>query len=634
MAEKVKFIIEVDDQGGAKVVDNFNKKVKDTGETVENSQSKMGELGQALGNIKGPVGQAIQGVQGLSASLMKLVMNPVGAVITAIVLSLTALYKAFTSTKAGGEQMEQVMDAIGAALDVVRDRVLKVGSAIVKFFSGDFEGAFADAKGAVSGLTDEIAREAKEAANLRKELQKITDEERELSKVRAEQNKKIAEARLILDDQNASYADRKKALDIVTNAEKTLALEEEKLIKRKYEAIKAQNALSDSSKEALDAEAAAYVELQNAQKTTAAVQRKLQMEAIALQREQAAKDKEAADKRKQYAQERLSVQDKIRQAEQKNLIDSTQDEFDKAMLSAQFAKEQSELEIKRSNYTAKEKAKLQEEIEKSYQLQIAKIKEDAAKKESERIKKQAEDDKAFLEKAAAEEQKFIDDEFKKQELIATQTIKNEELLNKKLEELELQRLENQIQARKDAGLSTTELELQLSKKRIEIANNETKTKQNLDKQEFDAKMELLSATSGALKSFASLAGEQTAAGKVLALASTVIDTYMGATKALAAGAGTPVGYINAAAIIATGLANVRTITAVQVPNEGGGSNISTPALNAAPSVGIVSGQMNQTNQLQAQLNSQMSRPTRAYVVGQNVTSQQSLDRHIAQNATL
>jgi len=51
-------------------------------------------------------------------------------------------------------------------------------------------------------------------------------------------------------------------------------------------------------------------------------------------------------------------------------------------------------------------------------------------------------------------------------------------------------------------------------------------------------------------------------------------------------------------------------------------------------VGIVSGQMNQTNQLQAQLNSQMSRPTRAYVVGQNVTSQQSLDRHIAQNATL
>jgi hypothetical protein len=54
----------------------------------------------------------------------------------------------------------------------------------------------------------------------------------------------------------------------------------------------------------------------------------------------------------------------------------------------------------------------------------------------------------------------------------------------------------------------------------------------------------------------------------LAIASTIIDTYMGATKALAAGAGTPVGYINAAAIVATGLANLRTITAVQVPNGG------------------------------------------------------------------
>jgi hypothetical protein len=81
-------------------------------------------------------------------------------------------------------------------------------------------------------------------------------------------------------------------------------------------------------------------------------------------------------------------------------------------------------------------------------------------------------------------------------------------------------------------------------------------------------MELLQSISGAFKSLASIAGEETATGKALAIASTIMDTYMGATKALAKGAGTPAGYINAAAIIATGLANLRTITAVQVPNGG------------------------------------------------------------------
>jgi hypothetical protein len=114
-----------------------------------------------------------------------------------------------------------------------------------------------------------------------------------------------------------------------------------------------------------------------------------------------------------------------------------------------------------------------------------------------------------------------------------------------------------------------------------------------------------------------------------------MDTYAGATKALAKGAGTPIGYINAAAIIATGLANLRTITAVQVPNGGNaGATASTPMMPSGPSVGIIQGQMSQTSQLQAELNSQMRRPTRAYVVGQNVTTQQSLDRHILENATL
>jgi chemotaxis protein histidine kinase CheA len=550
MAEKVKFVIEVDDNGSAQVVDNLNQKVKESGDTAEKSQGKFGELGNKLAGIKGPVGQAVQGVQGLGTAFKALIANPIGAVIAAIVLALTALYKAFTSTKAGAEQMEQVMDALSAAVDVLRDRFLQLVGGIAKLFSGDIKGGLADLKGAFTGIGDEIEREAKEAANLRKELQVVADSERELNKNRALQNRLIAAARLVLEDENSSYADRKKALDEVTISEKKLAKQEEDLARRRYEAIKAQNALSDSSKEALDAEAQAYIALQGAQQQTAQVQRKLAMEAERIRNEENAKQKQAAAEASQRQKERQ---------------EASQKEFDDWLA----------LEIKKAE-TAEANAK------------FVKDREEKAKADAE---------KDF--------QDWLAMEIKKNE-IATANAKF-------VADREEKARQEKAKADKEASDAAIALK----------------------KAEFDAEMELLQSISGAFKNLANIAGEQTAAGKALAIASTIIDTYMGATKALAAGAGTPVGYINAAAIVATGLANLRTITAVQVPNGGGaGATASTPMMPSGPSVGIIQGQMSQTSQLQAELNSQMRRPTRAYVVGQNVTTQQSLDRHILENATL
>jgi chemotaxis protein histidine kinase CheA len=550
MAEKVKFVIEVDDNGSAQVVDNLNQKVKETGDTAEKSQGKFGELGNKLAGIKGPVGQAVQGVQGLGTAFKALMANPIIAVITALVAALTGLYKAFTSTKAGAELVEQVMDGLSAALDVLRDRVLQLGGGLAKLFSGDIKGGLADLKSAFTGIGDEIEREAKEAANLRKELQLVADAERELNKNRALQNRLIADAKLRINDENLSYGERLKALEEVRKAEIKLSKDEEALAKRKYEAIVAQNALSDSSKEALDAEAAAFITLQNAQVASLAKQKEL------FDQEKSLRDRQKAEQKQKQAEAKQ---------QQKQQEDAEEEKFQKWLA----------IEVKKAE-TAEANAK------------FVKDKEEKAK--------------------AAEEKKF-------QDWLAMEIEKNEiATANAKFvadrEEKARQEKEKADKKASDAAIA-------------------------LKKAEFDAEMELLQSISGAFKSLASIAGEQTAAGKALAIASTIIDTYMGATKALAAGAGTPVGYINAAAIVATGLANLRTITAVQVPNGGGaGATASTPMMPSGPSVGIIQGQMSQTSQLQAELNSQMRRPTRAYVVGQNVTTQQSLDRHILENATL
>jgi hypothetical protein len=75
----------------------------------------------------------------------------------------------------------------------------------------------------------------------------------------------------------------------------------------------------------------------------------------------------------------------------------------------------------------------------------------------------------------------------------------------------------------------------------------------------------------------------------------------------------------------------------EIPGSDGGSYSDANASMSAPSgpnVGIISGQINSSAQLLGSLNNSLSTPPRAYVVGQDVNSQQSLDRHIRQNATL
>lgn len=137
----------------------------------------------------------------------------------------------------------------------------------------------------------------------------------------------------------------------------------------------------------------------------------------------------------------------------------------------------------------------------------------------------------------------------------------------------------------------------------------------------------------ALSSVAQLVGEQTAAGKALALAQVAIDTYTGATKALAQGG--VYGYIGAAGIIASGLANARSIMAVETPD---GESVSAPSISnnlQAPSQAAQFNIVGQSgiNQLAESISQQGKQPMRAYVVGGDVTSSQELERKRIKTAT-
>jgi hypothetical protein len=131
----------------------------------------------------------------------------------------------------------------------------------------------------------------------------------------------------------------------------------------------------------------------------------------------------------------------------------------------------------------------------------------------------------------------------------------------------------------------------------------------------------LAAYSSLASSLSSLAGEN----KELAAASAIIDTFAGANKALREGGGTPIGFIQAAAIIAAGLANVQKIYSTPLPNSsGGGGGITAPA---TPAPQMMSGAFELSGGVEPEA-------FRAYVVTDEMTNSQNQLANIRRRATI
>ena len=611
MAEEIEYEVKVDTSGVKQAENAFTRFTNKASQAFSGLGGKLKDVGDKFGELPGVVGNASTSLMGLGRSMLALVANPIGAVIAALVGIFVALKESLSKTEDG---MDSVARVTGAFSALVKPLVETISSLAIVLVDG-----LGSALEMVSGLFGLAAEEGSKLADLNDHLE---DQEIALAELRANQNKQLAQARELLSDSNASLSDRKKALDQVRKSETDLASKELQFAKQRLKAAKLDQELNGATEESKKRISEATIGVANAETELAAKRRLFNREEKKLNAEAEQAAKERAAKAKEYSDKRMSAAKDIRSAEQANYLAGIQDDKKRSEEQARLEKENAIREINAGEYTAKEKARLKKAAEEKYQMDITKIAVDAEKKRQDELK-------AFQDKAAQDEQKFIDDAFALEQLKATKTIQNEKDLQNALQQLEIDRLNNQIQARKDAGQSTTDLELTLANKRIEIAKNEEAEKKNLAQKEFDTKMALYDATSNALTAIGSAIGEETATAKTLAVAGAIIDTYAGATKALAAGAGTPVGYINAATIIATGLANVRKMTATPVP--GANDTASTPSMG--PSVSIVGGSADPSAQLARSLASQQQKPIKAYAVATDMSTQQALDRRIQQNAT-
>lgn len=336
----------------------------------------------------------------------------------------------------------------------------------------------------------------------------------------------------------------------------------------------------------------------------------------------------ALDKLKANAEKTLAVNKKFMQEHGDQVDEYTKKKIDAKNAYAEAVKEEGANEAALAKKLNRELAA----IEYSRGDEKRKIQKDASdkaaadrKSDNENLKKEREDEaKKYLEETQTGLQVL------NQAILDNEAQKKVDKLTLKDEQISL--LEEGVAAEQAAETKITNNAKEQKEARVKLTELEA-----------DAKKALFQKTADVLNKGADLLGKNTAAGKAMAAAAALINTYQGITAELATKTVTPfeigLKIANVAIIAATGFKAVKNILAVKVPGGGGGGGSVPDGASAAgggaptpPSFNVVGA--SGTNQLAQSIGAQQQQPIRTYVVSNDVTTAQSLQRNIIESATI
>lgn len=264
--------------------------------------------------------------------------------------------------------------------------------------------------------------------------------------------------------------------------------------------------------------------------------------------------------------------------------------------------------------------------------------EDRKKREAEFVKEQ-EDAKARLAKQLDEElamRRAMTAKFKEEDVVNFEAIKEEE----KKRENERDEMMRQAGERVNATIGKF---LEARAQQYEKNNKETDERNKLYRQiEIEGERAKVANLASILESSSQIAGQQTVAGKALAIAATTISTYQAAQSAYQSQflplptASSPIrGTIAAIAAVAAGLARVKAIMSVKVPGGSAGGGI-PPLPNAGGGLPTqaISPTASPTAINQELLDRTGNAAVRAYVLESDNTSSQQVVQRIQRAARL
>lgn len=525
-------------------VGNYAEGVK---EGILQTNGLTGATGAMAGGLKSSIG----GVQAFNAALKA---NPIMLVVSVILLLMSTIEKLMNRNT----ELSTSLKAAFAPFKVIFERLLDWITGLFKGVAWVLENI---SKGVVwlldnlGLISEETKKAADAAAQLEKETQRIYQAETDALVPMAKMRREMEELKNIAADQTKSAKERQDALQAAQAKLREIKKSELDILEAKYKQIKVQNSLSYTSAEDARKEQEALAALDEAKAKYATQEKEIigQISGIENQEnaKRAAAAKAAADAKKKAEEDRIKA---IADAEKK---------------AADERKAQRDLILKQYG-----------EAVTALQLDIAE-KEVAGGQATLEEQKRVIDERLAMEKYRRDQNLIGEQEYNNnvrainlefaQMVADDNAARAEKEKNRKALDLENQRMLND-------ALATNDLESQLARldaqKAAEIANAEAIgadtaaieqrydiLKEERKKEYYNAQLSMASQTASQL---VNLLGQESAAGKAFAVAQATINTYLGASKAIADGGFW--GIAQAAIVIAAGLKQVMSIVKTKEPD--------------------------------------------------------------------
>jgi hypothetical protein len=584
----------------------IQSRINDIGDAAKTAKGQSEDWIDALAGAGGPIGMLGRGLDTITSSTNKFGLALKATGIGLVVSLVGMLVKAFSENEKAMKKLEpimiafeQILGGIFAALEPVFDAFVglavkamplvtsaikvvyvsistllqsigKLASSIKKLFSGDFAGAWEDAKSSVMdfGKTyTETAKKFDEGASQTTKTQKknLEDQANDRQKALDKQKAQLESA------EKARQADLDKAKAIALAGAKT---EEEKLaIEKKY----AQDTYN-SKKKLLEDQAKLYPKSSKEYKD-------FQSQLTALDADYINKKTEFRNKDKEQEKKDFDESVKDAQAANKRKLDDLTATFNlqkekygenskeaRAAQDAIFAAQAQGLENELKLYEGK-KELTKEEKARIEDIKLAQTNLTTAV-ETENAKRLKSDVDTFL-KTAEEGKKAKDQEFADRMAAAGEDFNlQQQILDQKLEQDKI--YYEKLLAQENL---TAEQRKKIQDDQTANAQKNAEAQITIEQKKFDAQQKLLMAVGNALNAVADIAGKNTVAGKALAVAATLINTYAAIAGQLRAFAGVPVPGYAIVQAVATGLVGFKAVADIiktPVPGAGGGGGGSTP----------------------------------------------------------
>lgn len=539
----------------------LEKGVGDTRRNVGNYAEDIEAATANLGGMTGATGQMIKGMTGGIASIKAfnaaLMANPFVAIASAILAVISAIGKLMDRNNELAVSVKTILAPIELIITKVLDAVAALFAEIVKVFEWLAE-AYIKVYNWLGLISDETVKSIETARGMAQVQRDIYNAETDNVLVLARQRRELEKMKTIVAEQTKSLQERTEAADRGVEILRQMEEAELGVLRAKYEQIKAQNALSYTSDEDRRKEVEALAALEQKQAEYEAQRRELIGQRSGFENTERA-NAAAADKKRaeDYAKAQKEAAEKAKKAKEdadKKAAETAKRVQQEVLKSYETGITELQLRIRERNIGIVDKRK---SLEDQNELNQAILEKERYRLEQGLIT-QAEFDNiryeqqvAFQEKVAAIE---AEEEAKRREAKAmdleNQRAIEEENITSDFERENL-RLEQQYQmevaAAEKVGADVTLIEAKYAQIR-----------EKREKELVNAKLQMTADIAGQISN---IMGQESAAGKVFALAQATINTYLGASKAIAQGG--IWGIAQAAIVIAAGLKQVASIAKVK-----------------------------------------------------------------------